>query len=90
MIIMMIMIMIIYDNDNRSDDDDDDNNDDNHDDNSDDNNNKNNNNCEKSPRKLTQIAKFMGRTWGPPGSCRPQMGQHGAHLGPTGPRWAPC
>ena len=20
-----------------------------------------------------QIAKFMGRTWGPPGSCRPQM-----------------
>ena len=22
----------------------------------------------------TQIAKFMGRTWGPPGSCRPQMG----------------
>ena len=23
---------------------------------------------------LTQIAKFMGPTWGPPGSCRPQMG----------------
>ena len=22
----------------------------------------------------TQIAKFMGPTWGPPGSCRPQMG----------------
>ena len=22
----------------------------------------------------TQIAKFVGRTWGPPGSCRPQMG----------------
>ena len=22
----------------------------------------------------TQIAKFMGSTWGPPGSCRPQMG----------------
>ena len=22
----------------------------------------------------TQIAKFMGLTWGPPGSCRPQMG----------------
>ena len=22
----------------------------------------------------TQIAKFMGRTWGPPGSCRSQMG----------------
>ena len=22
----------------------------------------------------TQIAKSMGRTWGPPGSCRPQMG----------------
>ena len=22
---------------------------------------------------LTQIAKFMGPTWGPPGSCRPQM-----------------
>ena len=21
----------------------------------------------------TQIAKFMGPTWGPPGSCRPQM-----------------
>ena len=28
-----------------------------------------------SPRKLTtQIAKFMGPTWGPPESCRPQMG----------------
>ena len=26
------------------------------------------------------IARFMGPTWG----------QHGAHLGPTGPRWAPC
>ena len=24
--------------------------------------------------KTTQIAKFMGPTWGPPGSCRPQMG----------------
>ena len=23
---------------------------------------------------LSQIAKFMGPTWGPPGSCRPQMG----------------
>ena len=23
---------------------------------------------------LTQIATFMGPTWGPPGSCRPQMG----------------
>ena len=23
---------------------------------------------------MTQIAKFMGPTWGPPGSCRPQMG----------------
>ena len=22
----------------------------------------------------TQIAKFMGPTWGPPGFCRPQMG----------------
>ena len=22
----------------------------------------------------TQIAKFMGPTWGPPGSCRPQVG----------------
>ena len=22
----------------------------------------------------TQIAKFMGSTWGPPGSCRPQIG----------------
>ena len=22
----------------------------------------------------TQIARFMGQTWGPPGSCRPQMG----------------
>ena len=22
----------------------------------------------------TQIAKFMGPIWGPPGSCRPQMG----------------
>ena len=24
--------------------------------------------------RVTQIAKFMGPTWGPPGSCRPQMG----------------
>ena len=23
---------------------------------------------------ITQIAKFMGPTWGPPGSCRPQVG----------------
>ena len=23
---------------------------------------------------ITQIAKFMGPTWGPPGTCRPQMG----------------
>ena len=23
---------------------------------------------------ITHIAKFMGPTWGPPGSCRPQMG----------------
>ena len=23
---------------------------------------------------MTHIAKFMGPTWGPPGSCRPQMG----------------
>ena len=23
-----------------------------------------------------QIARFMGPTWGPPGSCRPQMGPH--------------
>ena len=23
---------------------------------------------------ITQIARFMGSTWGPPGSCRPQMG----------------
>ena len=25
-------------------------------------------------KSYTQIAKFMGPTWGPPGSCRPQMG----------------
>ena len=25
-------------------------------------------------KKITQIAKFIGPTWGPPGSCRPQMG----------------
>ena len=25
-------------------------------------------------RMITQIAKFMGPIWGPPGSCRPQMG----------------
>ena len=25
-------------------------------------------------RSIPQIAKFMGPTWGPPGSCRPQMG----------------
>ena len=24
----------------------------------------------------TQIARFMGPTWGPPGSCQPQMGPH--------------
>ena len=24
--------------------------------------------------RATQIARFMGPTWGPPGSCRPQMG----------------
>ena len=24
--------------------------------------------------RISQIAKFMGSTWGPPGSCRPQMG----------------
>ena len=24
---------------------------------------------------FSQIAKFMGPTWGPPGSCQPQMGQ---------------
>ena len=29
--------------------------------------------------KASQIAKFTGRTWGPPGSCRPKMG----------PMWAP-
>ena len=28
----------------------------------------------KRPELTTQIAKFMGPTWGPPGSCRPQMG----------------
>ena len=28
----------------------------------------------KHVRILTQIAKFIGPTWGPPGSCRPQMG----------------
>ena len=27
-----------------------------------------------SSKMLSQIAKFMGPTWGPPGSCRPQMG----------------
>ena len=26
------------------------------------------------PRVQSQISKFMGPTWGPPGSCRPQMG----------------
>ena len=30
--------------------------------------------------RASQIAKFMGPTWGPPGSCRPQMG----------PMLAPC
>ena len=29
---------------------------------------------------LTQITKFMVPTWGPPGSCRPQMGSMLAHL----------
>ena len=27
-----------------------------------------------SSQRVAQIAKFMGPTWGPPGSCRPQMG----------------
>ena len=27
-----------------------------------------------SDTRIPQIAKFMGPTWGPPGSCRPQMG----------------
>ena len=30
--------------------------------------------CKSSYSKVTQIAKFMGPRWGPPGSCRPQMG----------------
>ena len=33
----------------------------------------------KSMRMKSKIARFMGPTW-----------QHGAHLGPVGPRWAPC
>ena len=28
---------------------------------------------------IAQIAKFMGPTWGPPGSCRPQMGPYRPH-----------
>ena len=32
------------------------------------------------PADITLITKFMGPTWG----------QHGAHLGPVGPWWAPC
>ena len=35
-------------------------------------------------RKATQIIKFMGPTWGPSGSCRPQMGP----WWPQGSRWA--
>ena len=30
--------------------------------------------CQLSEFSWSQIAKFMGPTWGPPGSCRPQMG----------------
>ena len=30
--------------------------------------------CSKVLMMVPQIAKFMGPTWGPPGSCRPQMG----------------
>ena len=30
--------------------------------------------CTEYSNKATQIAKFMGPTWSPPGSCRPQMG----------------
>ena len=30
--------------------------------------------CLPLSREYTQIAKFMGPTWGPPGSCRPLMG----------------
>ena len=30
--------------------------------------------CQKSISIITQIANFIGPTWGPPGSCRPQMG----------------
>ena len=32
--------------------------------------------------KTPQIARFMGPTWGPPGSCRPQMGPMLAPWGP--------
>ena len=32
------------------------------------------NNHGDAPSFITQIAKFMGPTWGPPGSCRPQIG----------------
>ena len=52
---------------------------------------------------LSLVARFMGPTWGPSGADRTQMGPllapwtllsglfcHGAHLGRTGPRWAPC
>ena len=28
----------------------------------------------RAPMNHSQIARFMGPTWGPPGSCRPQMG----------------
>ena len=35
---------------------------------------------------LSQIAKFMGPTWGPPGSCRPQVGPMLANI----PRYQEC
>ena len=35
----------------------------------------------------TQKARFMGPTWDPK---QGSWGQHGTHLGPVGPRWAPC
>ena len=42
--------------------------------------------------KRAQISKFMKPTWGPPGSCRPQMGPMLAPrtLLSGGPCWLPC
>ena len=45
----------------------------------------------ESPARNTQIAyKWQTSIQTSPDSNQRSWGQHGAHLGPVGPRWAPC